>query len=123
MAADQYLVAAAGHLESAANALKMEADQIRAEFMTFDRQVSHEITTKDAEMRSHTALAATSDDDEQRRHLLGEIQRLRGEIAKHKQELESKRKDMESRARSKEGEIQGLMSQVQSLRNKAASLK
>jgi outer membrane murein-binding lipoprotein Lpp len=124
MAADAYVTAAAGHLESAANELKMEADQIRGEFMTYDREVTRQINAKDAEMRSHAALLLTAaTDDQQKLHYTSEVQRLKGEIDQLKRDLQQRRQQTDSAVRSKEGAVGTLMSMSRDLRSKAGNFK
>jgi predicted nucleic acid-binding Zn-ribbon protein len=123
MAANEYLQAAAGQLQSAASALKSEIDQLRGEFMTYERQVSHDMTTKEAEMRSHTARAATTADSSTAQHLMMEATRLKNEIDGHKKELEQRKRQLTQAIKAKEGAMNDIMSQSRSLQSKAGSLK
>lgn len=123
MAADAYVIAAAGHLESAANELKMEADQIRAEFKAYDRDITHTITSKEAEMRTHSVLLTATNDDVQRAHLADKVKQLKSEIDQHKSELEQRRKAVDAAANSKMNDMGQLQSKANELRNKAGSLK
>lgn len=123
MAVDAYIQAAAAQLESAATALKQEAEQIRAEFMTYDRQVAHDITTKDAERKMYSARAATAPNGEQSAHLLFEANRLKGEIDRLKQNLEQRRSQVTQVVKGKQSQVDGLMSEARSLYGKAASMK
>jgi uncharacterized protein YhaN len=123
MAANEYVQAAAAQLQSAATAIKGEIDQIHGELMTFDRQVTHEITSKEAKMRSDSVLASTSPDPEQARLMLAHVQREKSEIDNLKRSLEQRKTQVNQAIRAKEGAMNGLMSQARSLQNQAGSLK
>jgi transposase len=123
MAADEYVKSAAAHLQEAATALKNDMDHIRGEFMTYDRQVTHDITTKDAERRSHLMRASTSSDPNSGAHLMAEAQRLKAEIDMLKSNLDQRRRQVDQAVKGKESAMNNLMSQSRSLQNQAGSLK
>lgn len=123
MAANEYLKAAAGQLESAANALKLEIDQIRGEYITYERQALHDINAKDQDIHAINARLAGNPPAETQTMLRGRIKMLQGEIDKKKKELADRKNSMNQAVKCKEGAINGLMSQSRGLSNQAASLR
>jgi uncharacterized protein YoxC len=123
MAANEYVQAAAGQLQSAATAVKMEMDQIRADFMTYEREVSHDISTKEGEMRASTAQAATAGDPTAVHYFGNQARQLKNEIDGLRKQLEDRRNQLNQDLRGKEGAMNDLMNQSRGLQNKAASLK
>jgi prefoldin subunit 5 len=124
MAVNQYLTAAAGHLESAANALKSEMDQVRADFMTFERQATHDIHSKESDMRSFTARAISeADNATQVAYFSAQAAQLKKDIEDLKKQIETRRGQMNNEIRDKESAMNGIMSQARNLYNQAANMK
>ncbi|MDB5181956.1 MAG: hypothetical protein JWP13_719 [Candidatus Saccharibacteria bacterium] len=123
MAANEYVQAAASQLQSAATAVKMEMDQIRAEFMTYERQVSHDISSKEADVRTNTARAAAEGDSSAIHYYGNQARQLKNEIDGMRKQVEDRRNQMNQDLRDKEGAMNDLMNQSRELQNKAASLK
>lgn len=123
MAADAYVQAAAGQLENGAVALKQEADQIRAEFMTYDRDMVRDIDDKEANRRALAARASTSSDSQEAASLLAQVALLRRQINKLQDELERRRSQTASAVKDKETKSSDLMGQARNLYGKASSMK
>lgn len=123
MAVNEYVQAAAAHLENAAVALRHEAEQIRAEFMTYDRQATQEIHNKEGERRAFTTRAATTSEPSDAAHFAAEAARMQKEITDLKNQLEKKRSQMNQDVKKKESDISGLLNQAKGLYGKASSLK
>lgn len=123
MAANEYVQAAAAQLLNGATAIKSEIDQIRADFMNFERQVNRDISSRESEMRAQMAQAATGGEAAEIHAHGFQASRIKGEIEGLRKELEARRNQMNQAIRSKEGAMSDLTSQAQGLQNKAGSLK
>lgn len=123
MAADAYVQSAAGHLENAANALKMEADRIRGELMTAERELTHAIDSASIEMQTHSAEAAITKDQNERMKLEMRIRQVQSEIQNKKAELDKTKRDMQQKIKDKESAMNDLMGKARGLYNQAASLR
>jgi uncharacterized protein (DUF3084 family) len=123
MAVNEYLQAAAGQLESAATALKMEMDQARADFMTFERQANHEIENRQGEIRERMVHLATAQTPAEAHVINSQIQRFRKEIDSIKDSIAKRKRQLDGMLKGKEGAMNGFMSQARSLHNQASSFK
>jgi hypothetical protein len=123
MAVNEYIQAAAGQLESAANAVRMEIDRMRGDFMGFEQQATRQLTSKEADMRAAVARASTADNPAAVAHHSGQAAMLRKEITDLKQEIEQRRRELQDQVRGKEGAIQGLMSQARGLQGMAGNFR
>ena len=123
MAANEYVQAAAGHLQTAATALKSEMDQLRADYMTFERQANHDINDREGEVRALKARMLTIGEAPEGHQILLQIKRLSSEIGRLKDELKSRRMKLDGDLKGKEGQMNDLMNQSRNLQNKAGSLK
>ena len=123
MAANEYLQAAAGQLQSAANALKTEIDQMRGELMTYERQATKEIDSKEADIHAINARLVMDQSTATQHAMRIRIKMLQKEIDSKKREMADRKSKVESAIKGKEGAINGLMNQSRSLQGQAASLK
>ena len=123
MAANQYVQAAAGQLQSAATAVKGDMDRMRAEFMTYERQANSEINSKEAEIHAINAKLSREQPPETQVTLQMLSKKLQNDIDGKKRELEERRSQVTQETCDKEGAVVDLMSQSKGLQNQAASLK
>lgn len=120
MPADAYLKVAAGQLQQAATALKIDADKIRAEATAKRMQMEHDLSNKQAELASQHAELALAKEDPRRSMLFAtKIKSLQNEIEALKKELADTTGKAEQKARDKEGAMQGLSGQAQKLEQQA----
>lgn len=123
MAANEYVQAAAAQLQNGANAIKKEMDQLRADFMTYERQAKSEIDSKESEIHALNARLAAGQPDASAVAMQLRIQHLQGDINDKKREIVDCKSQMNNAISAKEGSINDLMSQSRGLQNKAASLR
>ena len=123
MAANEYVQAAAGQLQSGATALKSEADQIRADFMTYERGATHEINTKEAEIHAINAKLLREQPPETHVSLQLLARKLQSDVDSKKKEMEQQRARMNQAVSAKERAMNDLMNQARGLQSKAGSLK
>lgn len=124
MSADKYLQAAAAQLESAATAVKGELDQMRSDYMNYERQANNEIDSMKAQLRAidGQTLMANQQGDAVAGLQTG-AQNLRRSISAKEQELKTRKAQTEGAIKAKEGAINGLMNQSRGLYGQAANFK
>jgi hypothetical protein len=123
MAVNQYLQSAAAQLESAANALRLEIDRVRGDFMSFEQQASREITSMEGDMRANFAQSATGQTPPEVAYNAAQAEQLRRKIADLKKEVQQRQVQMTNDIKNKEDAMSGLMSQARSLQGQAGSFK
>ncbi len=121
MAINQYLIAAAGQLEAAANALQGEIDRVRADYMSFEQQATRDITSKEGDMRAAVGRAATGGEAPEIAHFTVQAARLRSEIADLKKQIAERQRQMQDDIRDKQGAISDLMGKARELQSQAAN--
>jgi hypothetical protein len=123
MAANEYIQAAAAQLQNAATAVKTEADQLRADLMSFEREVQRDIDGKEADMRANSARRSIDQPDQTDVALLARLKMLEKYVSDKKQEMEKRKAEITAAIRNKENAMQNLKSQAQGLQNQAANFK
>lgn len=123
MAANEYVQAAAAQLQNGANAIKAEIDQVRADYITYERQAQSDIGSTEAEIHAINARLVTGQPDATAVALHMRVQQLQRRVDEKKKEIADRKTQMNNAVRAKEGAMNDLMSQSRGLQNKAASLK
>lgn len=123
MAANEYVQAAAAQLQTGATAIKSEIDQMRAEFMTYERQANGEISSKEDELRNLNAQLMSGPGTPANAVIHARIQHLQKDIGNLKHQMVDRKNQLNNAIRGKEGAMNDLMNQSRGLQNKAASLK
>lgn len=123
MATNEYLQVAAGQLISAATAIRREIDQMQADFMEYEREMTRDIDRRQADIRSDSVSAALWANPAANMMLRHRIHDMQGRVRAERQELENRKRKLQQTTRAKEAMINSLMSQARGLYNQAASLR
>jgi prefoldin subunit 5 len=123
MAANEYVKAAASQLQNAATAVKSEIDQMRADLMTYEREVQKDIDSKEMDMHANNMRRSREQPDATDVALLARLKWLQNYIDDKKKELERRKAEVANAIREKEAGMQNLKSQANGLESQAANFK